>query len=81
MTGKISNRRGNRGLNDRVVGYYGHDVSPSDIAKIILLIMDNEDRIHPKPSMRGADMIQDYLIEIMNRREFFEPPKSEKNLQ
>ena len=71
---KISTEPGNRAPNDLIIKFCGCIITPGEIAKIILLFMENEDRIHPKPGMQGADMIKDYLSEIMRRREFFDPP-------
>lgn len=71
---KISTVSGNRAPGDMIIKFCDCIIAPDDIAKIILLFMENEDRIHPKPGMQGADMIKDYLSEIMRRREFFDPP-------
>ena len=71
---KISTVPGNRSSDDLIIKFCDCIIIPDDIAKIILLFMENEDRIHPKPGMQGADMIKDYLSEIMRRREFFDPP-------
>ena len=43
-----------------------------EIAKLLLLLWDNEDKLYPPPRFRGAQMSKDFINELFEKRELTE---------
>ena len=64
----ISTDKGDRGPDDKVIKWNSVPLSLRDLAKILLLYWENEDKLHPPPQ-RGARMLLDFINELFDTRE------------
>ncbi len=63
----ISTSKGKRHPDDIIIKYNDLPISMMEIAKILLLLWDNEDKLHPPPR-KGAKMSLEFINELFETR-------------
>ena len=64
----ISTDPGEKGEDDKIIKWNKVPLTMRDLAKILLLYWENEDRLHPPPQ-RGGRMLLDFINELFDTRE------------
>ena len=64
----ISTDPGDKGDGDKIIKWNQVPLTLRDLAKILLLYWENEDKLHPPPQ-RGAKMLLDFINELFDTRE------------
>jgi len=64
----ISTDPGDKGDGDKIIKWNQVPLTLRDLAKILLLYWENEDKLHPHPQ-RGAKMLLDFINELFDTRE------------
>jgi len=64
----ISTSKGKRHPDDIIIKYNDLPISMIEIAKILLLLWENEDKRHPPPK-KGAKMSLEFINELFETRE------------
>jgi len=65
----ISTDKGKKGPDDVIIKYNGLPISFIEIAKVLLILWENEDNLYPPPKLRGAGMSMDFINELFEKRE------------
>lgn len=65
----IKAKRGKKHPDDVIIYVNGHQITFVELAKICVIFCKNEDNIYPKPRFKGGDMLRDFLVECMDKRE------------
>ena len=68
----ISTDDGRKGPEDKIIKYNGLPISMNEIAKLLLMLWENEDKLYPPPKFRGAKMSLDFINELFEKRELSE---------
>ncbi|HYL72540.1 MAG TPA: hypothetical protein VES63_00035 [Candidatus Acidoferrum sp.] len=63
----ISTSKGKRHPDDIIIKYNDLPISMMEIAKILLLLWDNEDKLHPPPR-KGAKMSLEFINDLFEAR-------------
>ena len=78
--GRISLVKGKKETDTYMVKFCDCIIYPNEIAKIVLLFLLLQDEKYPKSrNLQGGDMMMNYLIGIMNDREYRDPPTKNSN--
>ncbi len=62
----ITWKKGKKGPHDRIYFYNGKAITYKEIAELLILLMENEDRIYPPPAS-GRRMLQEYIKEVLDK--------------
>lgn len=63
----ISTDPGAKGPDDIIIKYNEIPITIMDMAKILLLLWDNEDKLYPPPA-RGSQMLMDFINDLYQER-------------
>ena len=64
----ISTDPGKKGPDDIIIKYNELPITIKDIAKILLLLWDNEDELYPPPA-QGSQMLMDFINDLYKERD------------
>ncbi|MDE1867837.1 MAG: hypothetical protein KGI08_09045, partial [Thaumarchaeota archaeon] len=52
-----------------IIKYNGLPISVVEIAKLLLILWENEDKLYPPPRFKGAGMSMEFFNELFETRE------------
>lgn len=65
----ISTDKGTKGPEDVIIKYNGLPISFVEIAKLLLKLWENEDKLYPPPRFKGASLSMEFIQELFETRE------------
>jgi len=65
---KFTFKKGRKKEGDLIMFYNNLPVKFSDVAKMCIFFMENEDNLYPPPRFKGAQMFIDYMTEVLETR-------------
>ncbi|NIP61708.1 MAG: hypothetical protein GWN01_13510 [Nitrosopumilaceae archaeon] len=65
----ISTDQGKKGPDDKIIKYNEIPISMKEIAKLLLMLWENEDKLYPPPKFKGARMSLEFINELFEKRE------------
>lgn len=65
----ISTDKGKKSPDDVIIKYNDKPISFVEIAKLLLMLWENEDKLYPPPRFKGAGLSMEFFKELFETRQ------------